>query len=243
LDTEVYETMADHEGHHWWFVGRRAVIQALLDRLPLPPQAKILEAGCGTGGNVAFLSGLGEVSAFEPHGRAVEIARGRHPDVLFESGSLPGELPFPPASFDLVAALDVLEHVDDDERAFGALTALARPGGYVLITVPTHPFLWGRHDLRLHHVRRYDVHGFRALCERSEARIEYFGAFNTLLSPVAFAARIAEKVLPLDFGNQERLPPAPLNAVLARVFALEGRLVRSVHLPLGLSHAAILRRP
>lgn len=243
MDVQAYEAMAAHEGHHWWFVGRRAVIGALLDEVDIAPTARILEAGCGTGGNLAFLSGRGEVSAFEPHELAVGIARTRHPDVVLETGALPDELPFPPASFDVVAALDVLEHVADDESALRSLIALARPGGRIIVTVPTHPYLWGQHDIRLHHVRRYRVRDFRQLCEGTGATIEYFGAFNTLLAPVAFAARVAEKVLPLDFGNQERLPPRAINGILTRVFAAEAHLVRHVRLPLGLSHAAILRRP
>ncbi len=242
MEADAYTLMAAHEGRHWWFVGRRAVISGLLSRVVLPSPARVLEAGCGTGGNLAFFEGLGTVVAFEPHVPAVEIARDRHPSVTVEDGALPSRLPFPDDSFDLVAALDVLEHVNEDVAALDALVRLAKPGGYVIVTVPTHPFLWGRHDRRLHHVRRYGVGELRDLCRRTDSDMLYFGPFNTILAPIAVAARVAEKLLPLDFGNQERLPPPPVNAVLAAIFALEGSLVRRLRLPFGLSHAAILRR-
>lgn len=242
MEPDTYPLMASHEAFHWWFVGRRAVIAGLLECLALPPSARVLEAGCGTGGNLYSLQRLGEVSAFEPHPAAIEIARSRHPDIGVEVGELPDCLPFPKDAFDLVAALDVLEHVDEDRAALGALVRFARPGGYVIVTVPTHPYLFGRHDLRLHHKRRYGVAQFRELCTLEGCELVYFGAFNTLLAPIAFTVRIAEKLLSLDLGNQERVPPGPINRLLAAIFALEGRLVPRVRLPYGLSHAAIIRR-
>lgn len=242
METDAYQLMASHEAVHWWFVGRRAVINGVLDRIHLPADARVLEAGCGTGGNLYHLKLRGQVSAFEPHPDGVEIARSRHPDVPIETGSLPDILPFSDSTFDLVAALDVLEHVEDDSGAFAALMRLVKPGGYVIITVPTHPFLWGSHDRRLHHVRRYSVARIREICQVPDAEIVYFGAFNTLLAPIAFAVRLAEKLFSVDVGNQERMPSRPINVVLSAIFGFEGRLVRRVRLPFGLSQAVILRR-
>jgi SAM-dependent methyltransferase len=234
--------MASHEADHWWFVGRRAVLDGVLARITLPPGARILEAGCGTGGNLVLLEGRGQVSAFEPHRVALEMARERHPGTIIEAGALPDAMPFEEGTFDLVAALDVLEHVVDDRAAIEALVRQARPGGYILISVPTHPILFGSHDRRLHHVRRYDIRELEALVRVQGCNVEYFGAYNSLLAPLAFTLRLAERVLPVDFGNQERRPVQPLNAVLAWTFAMEGQLVRRWVLPFGLSHVAMLRR-
>ncbi len=242
MNVAAFELMASHEAQHWWFVGRRAVIDGLLDRIDLPPGATVLEAGCGTGGNLSSLQRRGIVSAFEPSPAGAGIARSRHPDMAVESGELPHMLPFPEGTFDLVAALDILEHIQDDAGALEALVRLSRPGGHVLITVPTHPFIWGSHDRRLSHVRRYAVGQLLELCRRQDADVIYEGAFNTVLAPVAFAARLAEKFLGFDIGNQERLPAWPINQALSRLFALERGLVRRTRLPVGLSHAVILRR-
>jgi SAM-dependent methyltransferase len=242
MEIEAYHLMASHEAIHWWFVGRRSVIDHLLDRLPLPADARILEAGCGTGGNLYLLQERGRVSAFEPNSTGIGIARERHPGVEILDGELPNRLPYPDGAFDLVVVLDVLEHVEEDQAALESLVRLTKPGGYLLLTVPTHPFLWGNHDRRLHHVRRYSVARILEMCRATETELVHTTAFNTLLSPVALAARLAEKYLSLDLGNQERLPPGPLNHLLSAVFALEGSLVKRVRMPCGLSQAAVLRR-
>lgn len=242
MQVEAYELMASHEVDHWWFVGRRAVIRGVLSRIELPERARILEAGCGTGGNLVLLESLGQVSAFEPHETALRIARSRYPNMVIEAGQLPDALPYEEASFDLVAALDVLEHVSDDRSSLRALVRQARPGGYIIVSVPTHPILFGSHDRRLHHVRRYGLTELRTLLDVPGCTLEYFGAYNTILAPLAFALRLLEKILPLDFGNQERRPPGAINALLAKAFALESGIARRVSLPFGLSQVAILRR-
>lgn len=242
MQVEAYELMASHEADHWWFVGRRAVLRAVLSRVDMTASAHVLEAGCGTGGNLVLLENFGQVSAFEPHETALQIARSRHPNVIIQAGELPHALPFEEGSFDLVAALDVLEHVADDHSSLRALVRQARPGGYIVVSVPTHPILFGSHDRRLHHVRRYGLTELRALLDVPGCTLEYFGAYNTILAPLAFALRLLEKVVPLDFGNQERRPPVAINAFLAKAFALESALVRRWQLPFGLSQVAILRR-
>ena len=240
----MFQIMASHEDHHWWFVGRRAVIDAVLDRADLPPNAAVLEAGCGTGGNFYLLARRGNVAAFEPSYQAREILSAKHGDALVvRDGELPDRLPYAPGSFDLVVALDVLEHVGRDAEALSALVSLARPGGTVLVTVPAHPILWGEHDRRLNHVRRYRQSSLRRLCATTGADITYFTAFNTVLAPIAVTLRLAERVLPISFGNQERMPPKWINWLFARLYSWEGPLVRRWSLRVGLSYAVLLRRP
>jgi SAM-dependent methyltransferase len=235
--------MAAHEDRHWWFAGRRAVIGALLDRMDLPADPSIVEAGCGTGGNLDMLGQRGEVHAFEPFGEAVDIARDRHPTIEVRAGELPRRLPYADASFDLVAALDVLEHVDDDVGAMASLVQLARPGGWIIVTVPAHQILWGSHDRRLHHLRRYGRRKIRELAVGAGAEVTFETAYNTVLAPIAIVYRIMERIVGGDFGNQERMPPAFVNDVLAACFKLERHFVRRGRVPFGLSYALVLRRP
>jgi SAM-dependent methyltransferase len=235
--------MAAHEDRHWWFVGRRAVIGAMLERVPFGPDARVLEAGCGTGGNLYLLSEVGQVAAFEPHDVARDLATGKHPDVVIAEGELPFRIPFQPGTFDLVAALDVIEHVDEDKAALRALVEMARPGGYIIVTVPAIPPLWGSHDRRLHHVRRYDRTRLHGVVRASGAAIVYETYYNTLLAPIAVALRLAERVTGHEAGNQERMPARPINALLAQLFSAERHVIRRGSLPVGLSLAMILRRP
>jgi SAM-dependent methyltransferase len=244
MDADAFRLMASHEDHHWWFVGRRAVIDAILDRATLPPGASVLEAGCGTGGNLYLLERRGRVAAFEPSFEARELASEKHGrGVEVRSGELPHDLPFETEAFDLVVALDVLEHIRPDGDALAALVSLARPGGWILVTVPAHPVLWGAHDRRLHHVRRYRRSGLRRICDASGAQVVFTTAFNSILAPLAVTLRLAERVLPISFGNQERMPPRAINRILAAAFSLEGTIVRRTGLRFGLSYAVLLRRP
>jgi SAM-dependent methyltransferase len=235
--------MAAIEQRHWWFVGRRAAIESLIDGIKLPASGSILEAGCGTGGNLASLARRGRIAAFEPHIDALAFARERHPGVEIRQGTLPGELPFEPDTFDFVAALDVLEHVRDDADAARALLSLVRPGGWLLVTVPAHHALWGSHDRRLHHFRRYGRRELLSLFAGNDVDLLRITPFNVFLSPVAFLYRVAERAFGLNLGNQERVPPKPVNAALGVVFGAESFLIRR-HLPIpfGLSYAAIFQR-
>lgn len=243
MDRDAYVRMAAREHHHWWFRGRRAVLSRFIDRASLPQDAAIVEAGCGTGGNLSFLATYGRVSAFEPSDLAREFAASKHPEIKVSDGSLPNELPFARASFDLVTAFDVLEHVEDDRGALDALVSLAKPGGHLLVTVPAHQALYGSHDRRLHHHRRYSPRGFRALLDACAAEVVHITPYNTILAPFALIPRMAERLLGIDAGDQERVPPAPVNELLARIFALEAGFAANRRLPAGLSLVALLRAP
>jgi SAM-dependent methyltransferase len=244
MDRAAFAQMAAAEATHWWFVGRRAVIDALIDGIDLPESGEILEAGCGTGGNLASLARRGRIAAFEPQLDAIEFAKAKHPDVEIRTGSLPEDLPYPVATFDLVAALDVLEHVEDDQGAAHALARMVKPGGWLLVTVPAHQALWGSHDKRLYHVRRYGRKQLLALFDDCELEVVRWTAFNLVLAPLAVVYRIFEARLGRDLGSQERVPPRPLNALLSALFRAEAFPVRhGMRIPFGISYAVLLRRP
>ncbi|MHC4983787.1 MAG: class I SAM-dependent methyltransferase [Planctomycetota bacterium] len=235
--------MAEIEGAHWWFVARRRILREAIRRLvPLPPGARLLEAGCGTGGNLAMLGTFGEVLAFEPDVRARELASCKTAIRPCE-GRLPSDVPFEAGAFDLVVALDVLEHLDDDLAGLKALRSRLRPGGWMLITVPAFAFLWSHHDVVHHHKRRYRKEALVRLALAAGLPPVTATYFNTLLFPLVAVVRFVKNLLGIKSADDGSMPAPLLNGLLRIVFACERHMVGRIALPIGVSILMIVRRP
>ena len=241
MDREIYDRMRSVERTHWWFVARREIIADQLARLNLPPNAEILEAGCGTGGNLEMLSEFGRVRAIEPDDDSRAYA-GRD-GIEVQSGFLPDRLPAYDTAFDLVAAFDVIEHVDDDAGSVAALCKLLKPGGRFIATVPANAWMWSRHDELHHHKRRYELAGFRKLFEAAGMKVTKASYFNTLLYPPIAAVRVAKRVTKANSGDDDALPSPGTNTLLRQVFTLEKPLLRGLDLPFGVSILLTAQRP
>ncbi|MCX7890839.1 MAG: class I SAM-dependent methyltransferase [Burkholderiales bacterium] len=244
MERASYALAAEVENTHWWFRGRREILRAAIVRAlaGAPRPAHLLEAGCGNGGNLPLLAEFGRVSAFELDDVARERAVARRMAVVAR-GSLPDDIPFAPGEFDLVAALDVVEHVDDDRAAILGLAARVRPGGCLLLTVPAFRWLWSEHDDITHHRRRYTAAEIKALFRGAGLATEHLSYFNTLLFPLAAAHIKLRRLLRLDPYSAFRTPPRWQNEVLASVFALERGLAPRFRLPFGISLLGWARKP
>lgn len=240
MQPEVYREMAELQDRHWWFVARRRILAGVIERLALPPQADILEIGCGTGGNLAGLSRFGRLRAMEQDDVARVLAEELGVCAVV-SGGLPEPVPFEDAGFDLVCLLDVLEHVEDDAAALCRAARLIKPGGRLLVTVPAYAWLWSGHDEAHHHHRRYTTQTLRCTAQRAGVQISRIGYFNSLLFPAIAAARLAIKLSGDGReGSDAALPNPMLNALLTGVFGLERYVVPSALFPFGTSVMAVL---
>lgn len=241
MDRAVYDRMAEAEAEHWWFRGRRAVLQSVIEtRCTLPTGARILDAGCGTGGNLEMLSKFGDLDAFEfdADARAMAAAKGvAH--VAF--GALPDAIDAPDGSYDLIGLFDVLEHIEDDHGSLVTLGRKLKPEGSLLISVPAMPWLWSEHDVSHHHKRRYTRSSLSRVIEAAGLDVEVISYFNTLLFPLAVAQRVGQRIT-LSNKPADAMPPPWLNASLGAVFAAERHLAGRVPLPFGLSLFAIACR-
>jgi SAM-dependent methyltransferase len=230
------------EDRHWWYRGRRTVIDRVLAGLELPRDARILDAGCGSGRNMIELARYGTVTGVELSQTSVDIARARGCGEVVAGSVL--EMPFEDASFDLAVSLDVIEHLEDDLTALRELRRTVAPGGVLMVTVPAYKWLWSGHDEINHHHRRYTRRSLQAVAEQAgwqQARTTYF---NSLLLPVAILLRVLDRFnrKPAESSLDLWVPPEPVNKVLEQPLTLEAAMIgHGGRIPAGLSLLSVFR--
>jgi SAM-dependent methyltransferase len=239
MERVVYERMAQHADRHWWYRARREVLARLIaSKIALPPEPRLLEIGCGTGHNLDMLGRFGPVDATELDDAAREIASARLGRPVIAS-RLP-ELPrVADATYDLIAILDVLEHVDADREALVSMGQKLRPGGRILITVPAHPWMWSAHDTVNHHKRRYTKATLAAVVAEAGLKLEWQSYFNSMLFPLAAGSRLAGRLMNKD-DSGDSMPSAPVNRLFEALFGLERYAIGKLPFPPGVSIAAIV---
>jgi SAM-dependent methyltransferase len=238
-----HDAMLAHDEHHWWYCGRRRVLQAAIGRLTLPTEPRVLDAGCGSGRTLDDLSRLGPVAGLDlsPQSVAAAWARG-HADV--HVGPVEA-IDRPDGSFDLVTCLDVIEHTADDVATLRELRRVTRPGGHVLVTVPAHPALWSTHDEVNQHFRRYTRRALHAAAAQAGLRLCSDTYFNGLLLAPAAAVRWTRRLHPAGEARSDlALTPAILDGPLQWPMMAEARIIAAGgRIPFGLSLLAVLEAP
>src|SRR5450432_62276 len=211
MDERLMKAMLDVDEHHWWYRGRRRIIRAELDRIPRGSEARVLDAGCGSGRTLEELGRYGEVHGLELNPEAAEIARARGRGEVVV-GRLE-ELPWDDGTFDLITCLDVIEHTPDDRATLHELRRVCRPGGWLLVTVPAYQALWSEHDEANHHYRRYSRAMLRSAAAGAGWTVTRMTSFNSVLLAPAAAVRLVRRRLPARNGAADDLniPPGWLN--------------------------------
>lgn len=246
MERSEYVAMAAVEDRHWWYGGMRAIAAALLDEVYGGRRdLRILDAGCGSGGNALFLRRYGQVAAFDLAAEAIALGAERLPGALAR-GSVQA-IPFADASFDLATSFDVLYHraVPDEDAALREMRRVLRPGGRLLIRLPAYEFLRSKHDRAVHTRRRYTAGQARALLGAQGFVIERCSYINSLLFPLPLAQRLIERALPaLERSESDlALPSGLVNEALRWPLAAEAAWLASGRsFPIGLSILCRARR-
>src|SRR5579863_6361463 len=193
MELATYAAEAEREADHWWFAGRRRLFGSELARAGIALDARVLDVGTGTGSNLRMLRELGftGVTGLDDSDEAIRFCASKGFDYV-RKGDICA-MPFADASFDLVLATDVIEHVDDDRRAVAEIARVLRSDGVALVTVPAFKSLWGLQDRQAHHKRRYRMRMFAAALRSSGMRIERSYYFNYLLfAPIWLARKLID---------------------------------------------------
>jgi SAM-dependent methyltransferase len=244
---EEHERMFEVESAHFWFVGTRAVIAAVLaDALQGKVDGtRLLDLGCGTGYTLTRMPGGVRAVGLDNAPTALALAAGRPIGAPLVRGDAT-RLPFADESFDAVLALDVLEHLDRDVAAAREIRRVLKPSGVLIATAPAYRWLWSHHDEALDHRRRYRLREFTDLLRGAGFRIARASYYNCFLLPLVAASRTWRRLFPGDrvhgLHAEIDVPPHPVNALLAAVLGAERYLVTRMSLPFGVSCLVSARR-
>ncbi len=244
---DYYAYYYDFENNNWWFVSRRKIIRALLNKYLPDNQWNILDVGCGTGINLSLLAEYGNVVGIDSSEEAIRFCHMR------DEGNIRvarvEDLPFHEGEFNFVTALDVLEHIENDEQGLCEIARVCEPGGMFLLTVPVFPSLWGEHDEINQHVRRYEPRRLLSLLQNNGFEIVHRSFMNTWLLPGVFIWRWWLKIRrwffqpPDGLARPDNMHHHPfMNRVLTAIFSSELPIVVHSGLPVGLSLVVLARK-
>jgi len=240
VNIDEYSQMRKLEDDYWWFVARRELAINLLKLPLLNTSAKGLDLGCGTGALLTHLQRNHEVFGLDISPEAIGFCEDRGLKNLFLGSA--EALPFEPNTFDFVVTLDTLEHVENDLVALKEIERVLKPGGIALINVPAFAWLWGPHDVALHHHRRYTRSQLRQNCTAHGLKVEKISYSVFFLFPVVVLRRISERLYRGPAKVRMPVVRPGSNKFLIKLMRFESKIARKFGLPWGSSLFCIVRK-
>lgn len=244
MEQHTYGIMDEVEGSHWWFVGRRAILEGFMRgivesfRTPRSP-FRILDVGCGTGANLEMLSQFGTAEGVDVSDDALEFCRKKG---LKVQKGLAEEMPFADGAFDVVTALDVVEHLDDDVAGLKEMRRVMADDGRALIFVPAFMWLWGVQDDISNHRIRYTRKQIVERMERAGFEIERATYANiTFFAPV-LAGRTIMKLTGLKPASENNINISALNGIFGKIFSAESVWLKRANIPFGVSIVLVAKK-
>ncbi|MEP6848590.1 MAG: class I SAM-dependent methyltransferase [Acidobacteriota bacterium] len=244
MQQHTYAIMDEVEGSHWWFVGRRAILEGFLRGLIQDPKSKIqnwkiLDVGCGTGANIEMLSQFGEAEGVDISDDALEFCRQKG---LKAQKGLAETLPYDDESFDLTTALDVVEHLDDDIAGLKEMYRVTKKGGYSLIFVPAYMFLWGVQDDVSNHRIRYTKKQIVDRLKQVGYTIERATYANwTFFAPI-LTGRTLMRLTGIKPESENNVNISALNGIFGKLFGAERFWLSKFNFPFGVSIVVVARK-
>ena len=238
---EDIEEMVSIERTYWWHQGKRHIVRGILSRY-LRKRGRILDYGCGGGDNLGVLSAFGTAEGVDTSQTVVDWCRKR--DLGNVSLIQPGEVP--PGPYDLITALDVVEHIRDDIGTLESFNKSLVPGGLLLVSVPAYRFLWSEHDEALLHIRRYVASEMRAKMSMTGFEVIFSSYAVTFAFPIILAFRLFRGIFPKSYERPKVsyvILPRWLNFCFFFFSKLEAAIMTRLNLPVGCSLFVVARKP
>ncbi|MEJ7849713.1 MAG: class I SAM-dependent methyltransferase [Pyrinomonadaceae bacterium] len=244
MEQHTYAIMDDVEGSHWWFVGRRAILESFLRQIVQSSKSKvqslkILDIGCGTGANLEMLAQFGESEGVDVSDDALEFCRQKG---LKVQKGLAETLPYKDESFDLTTALDVIEHLDDDIAGLKEMHRVTKTGGHSLIFVPAFMWLWGVQDDISHHRIRYTRKQIVDRLENAGFTVERATYANwTFFAPI-LTGRTLMKLTGMKPESENNIGISALNGIFGKLLGAERFWLKNFNFPFGVSIVIVAKK-
>ncbi len=244
MQQHTYAIMDRVEDSHWWFVGRRAILESFLKQIIQDLRSKIqdpkiLDVGCGTGANLEMLSQFGSAEGVDVSDDALEFCRKKG---LTVQKGLAETLPYENETFDVTTALDVIEHLDDDIAGLKEMFRVTKTGGYSLIFVPAFMWLWGVQDDISNHRIRYTKKQIVERLEKAGYTVERATYANfTFFAPI-LAGRTIMKLTGIKPESENNITISGLNGVFGKLFSAERFILNKMNFPFGVSIVVVARK-
>ena len=239
---EAYEAESKLEADHWWFVVRRDLFKRFIGKLGLRQDADILDIGTSTGTNLRMLVDLkfNNIRGLDYSDHAIEFCRQKGLPAVTKGDIC--DMPFEANSMDLVVATDIVEHVEDDQKALDEIHRILKPGGHALLTVPMFMSLWGPQDDISLHQRRYRRTEFRNLIRSENFEIQKAFFFNFLLFLPIWLARLILNRFKQKIESENDINNPFMNSVFKLIFKLDTLMAPLIHPPFGVSYFCLLKK-
>lgn len=247
MQQHTYAIMDRVEDSHWWFVGRRAILESFMRGIVGKLGAEraedrtlnLLDVGCGTGANLEMLSAFGDAEGVDVSDDALEFCRRKG---LTVQKGLAEKLPYEAGTFDVTTALDVVEHLDDDIAGLKEMYRVTKSGGYSLIFVPAFMWLWGVQDDISHHRIRYTKKEIVDRLNQAGYEVERATYANfTFFAPI-LGGRTIMKMTGIKPESENNITVSALNGVFGKLFSAERHILKNFNFPFGVSIVAVARK-